>query len=202
MRRVLLIAFDRFQMLDVAGPAEVFDGASQLTGGAYQVRLATPGGREVRAGSGLRLGADLALESARGPLDTLVVAGGFGARAAADDPRIVHHVQRLAGRTRRVASVCTGAELLATAGLLDGRRATTHWAWSDALAERHPNVIVEADRIFVRDGNVATSAGVTAGMDLALALVEEDHGPEVARTVARWLVLFLQRPGGQKYMQI
>ncbi len=197
MRRVLIIAFDGFQMLDAAGPAEVFDGAKNLTGGGYQVRLATPGGKDVRAGSGLRLGADLALESARGPLDTLLVAGGFGARAAAEDSEVVRHVARLAARARRITSVCTGAELLATAGLLDGRRATTHWAWCGALAERHPNVTVEPDRIFVRDGNVATSAGVTAGMDLALALVEEDHGPEIARTVARWMVLFLQRPGGQ-----
>jgi transcriptional regulator GlxA family with amidase domain len=197
MRRVLILAFENFQMLDAAGPAEVFDGAARLTGGGYQVQLATPGGLEVRAGSGLRLGADLALETARGPLDTLLVAGGFGVRAAAEDPATVRHVARLAARARRVTSVCTGAELLATAGLLSGRRATTHWAWCAQLAERHPDVTVEADRIFVRDGNVATSAGVTAGMDLALALVEEDHGPEVARTVARWLVMFLQRPGGQ-----
>ncbi len=184
-------------MLDAAGPAEVFDGAAKLTGGGYQVQLATPSARQVRAGSSLRLEADVALESVRGPLDTLLVAGGFGVQAAAEDPAVVRHIGRLAGRARRVTSVCTGAELLATAGLLDGRRATTHWAWCSALAERHPDVIVEPDRIFVRDGNVATSAGVTAGMDLALALVEEDHGPEVARTVARWLVLFLQRPGGQ-----
>jgi len=197
VRRVLIIAFEGFQMLDAAGPAEVFDGAAKLTGGGYQVQLATPGGRQVRAGSGLRLEADVALESARGPLDTLLVAGGFGVRAAAEDPVVVRHIGRLADRARRVTSVCTGAELLATAGLLDGRRATTHWAWCSALAEHHPDVIVEPDRIFVRDGNVATSAGVSAGMDLALALVEEDHGPEVARTVARWLVLFLQRPGGQ-----
>jgi transcriptional regulator GlxA family with amidase domain len=197
VRRVLIIAFEGFQMLDAAGPAEVFDGAAKLTGGGYQVRLATPGARRVRAGSGLRLEADVALESVRGPLDTLLVAGGFGVEAAAKDAAVVRHVARLAARARRVTSVCTGAELLATAGLLDGRRATTHWAWCSAMAERHPGVIVEPDRIFVRDGNVATSAGVTAGMDLALALVEEDHGPEVARTVARWLVLFLQRPGGQ-----
>jgi transcriptional regulator GlxA family with amidase domain len=197
MRRIVIVAFDGCQLLDVAGPAEVFAGAAQLTRGGYRVQLAAPRGADVRAGSGLRLGTDVALESLRGPLDTLVVAGGFGARAAAEDAQLVTHVARLAARSRRIASVCTGAEVLAAAGLLDGRRATTHWAWCEALAARHPAVLVEADRIFVRDGNVATSAGVTAGMDLALALVEEDHGAEVARTIARWMVLFLQRPGGQ-----
>ncbi len=197
MRRVLIVAVDGFQLLDVAGPAEVFDAASKLMGGGYRVQLATPGGTEVRSESRLRLGADLDLASVRGPLDTLVVAGGFGARRAAEDESIVRHVARLARQARRVTSVCTGAELLAAAGLLDGRRATTHWAWCDALASRYPATAVEPDRIFVRDGNIATSAGVTAGMDLALALVEEDHGPELARTAARWLVLFMQRPGGQ-----
>jgi transcriptional regulator GlxA family with amidase domain len=138
----------------------------------------------------------------RGPLDTLIVAGGDGARGALADRALVRFVARAGERARRVCSVCTGAFVLAEAGLLSGRRATTHWASCAALAERHPDVLVQADPIFVRDGNVATSAGVTAGMDLALALVEEDLGPDVAREVARWLVLFLKRPGGQSQFSV
>jgi transcriptional regulator GlxA family with amidase domain len=129
--------------------------------------------------------------------DTLVVAGGAGARAAVHDAAIVDWVSRAAGQTRRTASVCTGAFLLAAAGVLDDRRATTHWEWTEALAERYSSVRVEADPVYVRDGDVWTSAGVTAGMDLALALVEEDLGPEVALTAARRLVVFFRRPGGQ-----
>jgi transcriptional regulator GlxA family with amidase domain len=197
VRRVLIIVFDGVQLLDAAGPIDVFDAASKLTDGGYRIEVATPEGADVRAESGLRLGADVALEQARGRLDTLLVAGGFGTRMAALDPAIVGHIARLARGARRVTSVCTGAELLARAGVLRGRRVTTHWAWCDQLAEDHPDLVVERDRIYVRDGNVATSAGVSAGMDLALALVEEDHGAAIARTVAQLLVLFLQRPGGQ-----
>ena len=123
--------------------------------------------------------------------------GGEGARDAADDAAFVAGVGRLARRARRVTSVCTGAYVLAAAGLLDGRRATTHWAWCDDIAARYPRVTVDADPIFVRDGNVWTSAGVTAGMDLALALVDDDLGRDVALMTARQLVLFVQRPGGQ-----
>jgi transcriptional regulator GlxA family with amidase domain len=130
-----------------------------------------------------------------GPIDTLLVAGGAGARDAS--PETVARVRRLAARADRVASVCTGAYVLAAAGLLDGRRATTHWSWCDDLQRRHPAVTVERDPIFVVDGPVRTSAGVTAGMDLALAMVEEDHGRDLALRVARQLVLFLKRPGGQ-----
>jgi transcriptional regulator GlxA family with amidase domain len=131
----------------------------------------------------------------RGPLDTLLVAGGSGARHAG--PAVVDRIAALAGDARRVASVCTGAYVLAAAGLLDGRRATTHWNWCDDLQRRHSAIAVERDPIFVVDGPVRTSAGVTAGMDLALALVEEDLGARVALDVARWLVLFVKRPGGQ-----
>jgi transcriptional regulator GlxA family with amidase domain len=125
------------------------------------------------------------------------VAGGEGTAAALADGALVRGVRRLAGRARRVTSVCSGAFLLAEAGLLDGRRVTTHWSAAGTLARRYPTVTVDARPIFVRDGHVWTSAGVTAGMDLALALVGDDHGPELARAVARWLVLYLQRPGGQ-----
>jgi transcriptional regulator GlxA family with amidase domain len=137
------------------------------------------------------------LGNVRGPLDTLVVAGGTGTARALEDRALVGLVKRAAGRARRVASVCTGAFLLAEAGLLDGRRATTHWSACARLAARYPQLEVDPDPIFVRDGRIWTSAGVTAGMDLALALVEEDHGRDVALAVARELVLFLKRPGGQ-----
>jgi transcriptional regulator GlxA family with amidase domain len=135
-------------------------------------------------------------------LDTLVVSGGFGHLAAADDRALVGHVRRLARESRRVASVCTGASVLAAAGLLDGRRATTHWRFADGLAARHPDVHVDPVPIYVRDGNVSTAAGVTSALDLTLAFVEEDHGPGVARQVARDLVTYLQRPGNQAQMSI
>jgi transcriptional regulator GlxA family with amidase domain len=125
------------------------------------------------------------------------VAGGTGVGALEDDERFLEALRSAADRSRRVAGVCTGAFLLAAAGLLERRRATTHWASCALLAERHPETEVDPDPIFVRDGNVYTSAGVTAGMDLALALVEEDLGRETALTTARWLVLFVKRPGGQ-----
>src|SRR3954453_16174902 len=197
-RRVTIVGFPDVELLDVACPADVLDAANRH--GArppYEIRLATIDGQAIRTCSGLILQPHLRLDQVAGDLDTLIVAGGWGSTTAASDERVLAHLRRLAQTSRRIASVCTGAEVLAAAGLLDGRRATTHWAWGEALAGRHPAVLVERDRIFVRDGNVATSAGVTAGMDLALALVEEDHGAEVARTIARWMVLFLQRPGGQ-----
>jgi transcriptional regulator GlxA family with amidase domain len=197
MRQVLIVAVDGCQLLDVAGPVDVFDAASRLSGDGYRVRVATPGGQDIRTGSGLRLGADVAVERAQGALDTLLVAGGLTVHHRGRDQALLGHLRRLARHARRVASVCSGAELLAAAGLLDGRRVTTHWSRCEQLQRRHPLLTVEPDRIFVRDQEVATSAGVTAGMDLALALVEEDHGAEVARSAARWLVVYLRRPGGQ-----
>jgi len=197
VRRILILAVDGCQLLDVAGPMDVFDGAARLVPGAYRVRVATPGGGGVRASNGLRLGADVAVERARGPLDTLVVAGGPTVGRLAGEPLLAGHLRRLAAESRRVASVCSGAELLAGAGLLDGRRVTTHWAACDLFAKMFPTVRLERDPIYVRDGNVWSSAGVTAGMDLALALVEEDLGRDVALETARGLVLFLRRPGGQ-----
>jgi transcriptional regulator GlxA family with amidase domain len=199
-RQVVLVSFDGIQLLDLVGPAEVLDAATRLLRDdrGYQVAVASPGGRTVRAASGLRLPADLALSHVRGRgLDTLIVPGGLQLDAALSDPRFIREIQRLAAGARRTCSVCTGAFVLAAAGLLDGRRATTHWAFSEELQRRHPTVRLEPDRIFVRDGKLTTSAGVTAGIDLALALVEDDHGPNLARAVARWIVAFLQRPGGQ-----
>jgi transcriptional regulator GlxA family with amidase domain len=194
MRRIVVLAFDRVQALDVFGPVEVFDVAGRLTGRDYDVDVVTPGGGPVRTSSRVEIAGGPLDEK---PLDTLVVAGGTGVHAVEDDDDVVDWVRRAASRARRTTSVCSGAFVLARAGLLDGRRATTHWAECDALARRYPAVHVDPDPIYVRDGDVATSAGITAGMDLALALVEEDHGSEVALEVARWLVMFLRRPGGQ-----
>jgi len=195
-RRVVIVAFDDAQSLDVMGPAEVFSVADRLAGGAYDVDVVSSRGGPIEFNNGLRLDTEL-LPDGRRPLDTLIVAGGFGYKGALHDADLMRWLPRAAQRSRRVASVCTGAFVLAGAGLLDGRRATTHWASCEWLAQKHQQVDVENDAIFVRDGDVWTSAGVTAGMDLALALVEDDLGPELARETARWLVLFLRRPGGQ-----
>ena len=193
---VLVVLFDDVQSLDVTGPAEVFAAAGRVLGdrAAYRLRFASLDGAPVAAHSGLRLMADSALADA-GPADILLVPGGDG--AGAPDPRLVDWLRAHGPDARRLVSVCTGSLLLAEAGLLDGRRATTHWALCTRMTNRYPAVRVEPDPIFVRDGNVATSAGVTAGIDLALALVEEDHGRDVALAVARILVVFLRRPGNQ-----
>jgi transcriptional regulator GlxA family with amidase domain len=197
IRRVILLVVEDAQSLDVMGPVEVFHHANDFIPGAYRVEVVGP-----TEGGSVTLSNGLALSAAPLPdppprHDTLVVAGGPGARAASGDPAVVDWVGRASARAARTVSVCTGAYLLAAAGLLEGRRATTHWNFTDGLAARHPGVEVDPDPVFVRDGNVWTSAGVTAGMDLSLALVEEDLGPEVALAVARLLVVFLKRPGGQ-----
>jgi transcriptional regulator GlxA family with amidase domain len=200
---VLVVVYDGVQLLDAAGPLEVFDGAGRaLRADGYRVRLASVGGRDVVTASGVRLGVHADLGAVAGDLDTLLVAGGWGYADAAADGELTGAVRRLAGRSRRTGSVCTGAFVLAAAGLLDGHRATTHWAFCAELARAYPAVRVEPDAMFVRDGAVSTSAGVTAGVDLALALVEEDHGADLARRVAKWLVMFLQRPGGQSQFSV
>ena len=202
-RRVVIVALPEVQPLDVTGPAEVLASAASVAGGddaAYTIEVVAPGGAPIPTDSGYAIAPTGALEAVHGPIDTLLVAGGAGARNAS--PETVARVRRLAARADRVASVCTGAYVLAAAGLLDGRRATTHWSWCDDLQRRHPAVTVERDPIFVVDGPVRTSAGVTAGMDLALALVEEDLGPRVALEVARWLVVFVKRPGGQAQFSV
>jgi transcriptional regulator GlxA family with amidase domain len=203
-RRIVVVTYPAAQILDVTGPIEVFARTARWlterglrSDPAYAIELVAPQAGPVATTSGVALVAQRALATVRGPVDTLLVAGGLGAREAARSEAVVAFLRRMAPRVRRLASVCTGALLLAEAGLLDGRRATTHWAYCDELARLHPKVTVEPDPIFVRDGRVWTSAGVTAGMDLALALVEEDHGREIALDVARQLVLFLKRPGGQ-----
>ncbi|WP_435214048.1 GlxA family transcriptional regulator [Streptomyces sp. bgisy034] len=193
-RTVLFVLFDAVQSLDVTGPLEVFMGAEQHAPGTYRIRTASLDGAPVRTSSGLTLVPDQALDD---PLaaHTLVVPGGQGTRTP--DPALVGWLREHGPRAERLVSVCTGAILLAAAGLLDGRRATTHWAYCDKLARDHPDVEVDPDPIYVRDGHVATSAGVTSGIDLALALVEEDLGREVALGIARHLVVFLRRPGNQ-----
>jgi transcriptional regulator GlxA family with amidase domain len=196
MRRVVIVAFPGVQTLDVIGPAEVFRAATRIHPPGYEVTVAATEEKPLRT-STVSFVPDKRVDECTARIDTLIVAGGTGTRRAEEDERLVDWIAAAAQRSRRVASVCTGAFLLAKAGLLDGRRATTHWASCAELAARYPAVTVEPNPIFVRDGKVATSAGVTAGMDLALALVEEDLGREVALEAARWLVVFLQRPGGQ-----
>jgi len=200
-RVIEVLAFPSVQLLDVAGPLQVFASANDLVteaGGVppYAPRVVAQGGLGVTASAGLAL-ATAPLPSLDAALDTLVIAGGQGVQDAAADPLLVDWVRARAMRARRVASVCTGAFLLAAAGLLDGRRAVTHWSVCAELARRFPAVHVEPDPIFIRDGAVWSSAGVTAGIDLALALVEQDLGGTVALAVARYLVVFLKRPGSQ-----
>jgi transcriptional regulator GlxA family with amidase domain len=203
-RHVAVVAFSDAEVLDVTGPLEVFSQAARILGGrgaqvepAYRVEVLARRAGPIAMSSGIRLVAERAVGEVRSGIDTLLVAGGRGTEAALADELLLAWLRRMARRVRRIASVCSGTFLLAEAGLLDGRRATTHWEVCRELARRYPRVTVEEDPIFVRDGNVYTSAGVTAGMDLALALVEEDHGRDVALRVARQLVLFLKRPGGQ-----
>jgi transcriptional regulator GlxA family with amidase domain len=195
-RRVVIVIFPGVQPLDAIGPAEVFGTAARIHPAGYTVELVATNPGTVRSTT-VRLGVDRTLAGCRGPIDTLIVAGGTGALKAAEDRRLVGWLRAASKRSRRVCSVCTGAFVLGAAGLLDGHRATTHWASCDLLAERYPDVAVEPDQIYVRDGDVWTSAGVTAGMDLALALVEDDLGRATALEVARWLVVFVKRPGGQ-----
>lgn len=196
-RRIVILGFEDAQSLDITGPLEVFATAERLSPGRYRHAVVSPDGQPFATGSGLRIVADGTLDDVDGPIDTLVVAGGPGVGGARRDAALVATVAAASRRTRRVAAVCTGAFLLAEAGLLDGRRAATHWSAVDRLAARHPRIEVDPDSIFVRDGDVWTSAGVTAGIDLALALVEEDHGRDAALEIARWLVVFAKRPGGQ-----
>ncbi|HET8532515.1 MAG TPA: GlxA family transcriptional regulator [Methylomirabilota bacterium] len=202
---VWIVMFPDVQVLDVTGPLEVFALANRLSSGSaprYQISVLAAEAGAVSTSSGLSLLAGRSLRQATGPVDTLLIAGGQGTRAAMRDARLVSWLRRTAPRARRVASVCSGAFLLGEAGLLDGRRVTTHWAVCDALQRRYPTARVEADPIFVRDGRISTSAGVTAGMDLALELVEEDGGRDLALAVARWLVMFLRRPRGQSQFSV
>lgn len=193
VRRVVFLAIPPVQILDLTGPFEVFARC-----GGYRVELASCDDTGfVTSSSGLTLTGARSYREVRGPIDTLMLPGGDGAEAILCDEDFLSWLRRVSCRVRRVCSVCTGASILAAAGILDGRRAVTHWRWCSRLQQRFPKVKVERDPIFIRDGHIYTSAGVTAGLDLALALVEEDHGSQRALEIARDLVMFLRRPGGQ-----
>ena len=198
VRRVVLVCYPGFELLDLTGPASVFGAATALgrRGQGYALELVAPSAGPVPSASGLSMIATGALGRVRGRIDTLLV-GGSLQDSLRDSLLLAPQIARLSKRSRRTAAVCTGAFLLGAAGLLRGRRAATHWAACEALQRRNPDCRVERDPIFVRDRRVWTSAGVTAGIDLALALVEEDHGPRLSLEVARWLVMYLRRPGGQ-----
>ncbi len=195
IRRIGFLIFPDVQILDLAGPVAAFEIAGRYAEGAYalEVMAARDGVVPSSSGAGLAAGRfDPAV-----PRDTLVVAGGDGTRSASHDPVLLAAVREAAGRARRVASVCSGAFILAAAGLLDGRRATTHWSRSQDFSRRFPQVRLEPDRIHVKDGEVWTSAGITAGIDLSLALIAEDLGEAIARRTAQQLVVYRRRPGGQ-----
>jgi transcriptional regulator GlxA family with amidase domain len=200
-RRIVFVLYEGIQSLDLTGPWEVFRSAVTRGGGDYELVAASLDGRSVSTSSGLSIDAQARLSDV-GALDTLIVPGGFGTRQAVGDASLIGQIGRLADAARRTAAVCSGSFLLGAAGLLDGRRAVTHWAYCEALAEAFPGAEVDADPIYIRDGDVYTSAGVTAGIDLALALIEDDHGPELALEVARWLVVYAQRPGGQSQFSV
>ena len=204
VHRVVAFAYDGIQGLDLVGPIDVFHAANalldadRLAGRRYELAIASPSGRSIATEAGLRIETTALSELAPGePIDTLLIPGGLGAHRLAGDDATVDAVRDLGARSGRIVTICTGAFVAAAAGLLDGKRVTTHWARAAGLARRHPGLTIEPDPIYIRDGDVWTSAGVTAGIDLALALVEHDHGSEIAQVAARWLVMFLRRPGGQ-----
>ncbi len=202
-RRVVVVGYDGIELVDVACVTSCLDVANRLGATpAYDVRFATLSGGAVRCDSGLELPGQVALPDVRPAVHTLVVSGGLGHTAAAADRGLLAEVQRLARGSSRVVSVCTGASVLAAAGLLDGRRATTHWHHAAELAAAYPAVRFDPAPIFVRDGHVWTSGGVTAALDLTLAFVEADHGAELARWVAMGMVTYLQRPGNQAQMSL
>jgi transcriptional regulator GlxA family with amidase domain len=201
--RVVMLGFPQAQVLDITGPLEVFSRTSRWLAehrgartAAYAIELVAAHAGPLAMSNGLELVAARRFSDA-GDADTLLVAGGIGWEAAASDRALLAWLAAQARRVQRLGSICNGAMLLAAAGLLEGRAATTHWAYLDRLARLAPKVQVDRDALYVRSGNIYTSAGVTAGMDLALALVEQDHGKAVALAVAQELVLFLKRPGGQ-----
>jgi transcriptional regulator GlxA family with amidase domain len=202
-KKVVMAAFQDAEVLDITGPLDVFSIAGRVlsAGGAkqppYSIKIVASRAGPFVTSAGIKIVADYSFREIQSDVDTLMVPGGIGTSQAAADPALIRWLRTMSSKARRVCSVCTGAFILAEAGLLDGRSATTHWRWCDMLAERYPAVSIQQDPIFVRDGKFFTSAGVTAGIDLALALVEEDLGRQVALATARLMVMFLKRPGGQ-----
>jgi transcriptional regulator GlxA family with amidase domain len=200
-RTVTIVAYPGVQSLDLAGPYEVFAGAARAAEAfgihaGYEVEVVSSSGGAVTTESGLALDTKPLLDDSV-DIDTLVLAGGGGVAVALEDAELIEWIRSAAARSRRVATVCSGTFLAARAGLADGRRVTTHWARAAELAAQFPAVTVDPDPIYVHDGDLWSSAGVTAGIDLALALVEEDLGTDVSQLIARWLVMFVHRPGGQ-----
>ena len=201
-RHIVIVGYDEITSLDLAGPLEAFSSAflEDSKGNAqpcYKVTIAALGAKSFSSVSGLRMAATCSLSSLR-HMDTLIIPGGRGARLSSSGPKLANWISHRAGRIRRIASVCTGIFALAPTGLLDGRRVTTHWRFAAELASRFPALRLEANALYLRDGKFYTSAGVTAGIDLSLALIEEDFGPRVALAVARELVVYMKRPGGQE----
>jgi transcriptional regulator GlxA family with amidase domain len=200
-RSVVFFVYDGLQLLDLAGPSDVFDAANRL--GAtppYELTVTSPHGASVRAASGIRVDVDAPAAGVDPPVHTLIVTGGHGHVRVAEDPRAIGGLRHLVSHAIRIASVCTGITPLAATGALEGCRVTTHWSWAAGLARRHPELAIDADAIYIVGDGHATAAGVTSGIDLALALVERDHDPELARAIARWLVVYRHRPGSQAQM--
>jgi transcriptional regulator GlxA family with amidase domain len=193
-RHIAFFVFPDFQLLDLSGPLAAFQVAGEAVTEAYRLRVVSEHGGEVTSSSGVGVTTRAICESG---VDTLIVVGGRGAHSSASSVTVVALLTGIAATARRIASVCTGAFLLAAAGLLDGRRATTHWRFAGRLQTAYPAVQVDADKIFVKDGSVWSSAGITAGIDLALALIEEDLGAAIAKSVAHQMVVYYRRPGGQ-----
>ncbi|WP_431957286.1 GlxA family transcriptional regulator [Nocardia lijiangensis] len=208
IHRVVIAAFPDVDLLDVTGPAEVFALANREGGGRvhYDVRLASPVRGEVRTSAGVRVVTDLGFDEVGATIDTLIVPGAVdcppSGPVARIDREVVAWIESVAPHTGRIASVCVGAHLLAAAGLLDGRTATTHWSTADQLAAEHPRILVDPDPIFIRSGRIWTGAGISACLDLSLALVAEDHGEDLALQVARQLVVYLKRQGGQSQFSV
>ncbi|MBC6467303.1 GlxA family transcriptional regulator [Actinomadura alba] len=201
-RTVVVAAYDRAELADIACVTSAFGLAGRFRAAEpYDVVVTSPTGADLCCSTGLVLRAQAAISEVE-QCDTLIVAGGDGHTEAAEDQLLLRHVQRLARGARRVASVCTGATVLASAGLLDGHRATTHWFYADQLAQRYPTVRVDAGPVYIREGRISTSGGVIASLDLTLAFIEEDHGAEVARWVAMGMVTYLQRSGGQDQLSV